>query len=168
MKTVALLVVLCAAPATAQPLTIDRAVARWVESEDFVSDVALAAVIGLDVHDAWQAEARTEALVRAGVTHGVVAAATRGLKHLIRRQRPCVALEPGTYEPFPCGREDPDHAFPSGHAAHAFAAAASGRFTVSIPLAVLTGADRIRVRRHHFTDVMAGALIGAVTHAVLR
>ena len=140
-----------AAPISAQPLAIDRAVARWVESDGFLSDATLATAIGLEVAEAWEADDRKDALVRAGLTHGVVEAATRGLKFARRRARPCAPS---------CGREDPDHSFPSGHTAHAFAAAASGRFVVSLPLAVVTGTERVRIRRHHFTDILAGAGLG--------
>ena len=79
-------------------------------------------------------------------------ATVQGLKHLTGRNRP---------------DGSDDYSFPSGHTANSFLVAAvlakeygGATAAVSYGAASFVGASRIFGGRHHFTDVLAGAVIG--------
>jgi undecaprenyl-diphosphatase len=86
------------------------------------------------------------------------------LKRAVARPRPCD----------PWGRplalvELPDpFSFPSGHAAAAFAVAVPVALTwgqmapLALALAALVAASRVTLRVHHFSDVVAGAMLGVL------
>ncbi len=89
-------------------------------------------------------------------------AAVQALKRTVVRARPCDAVgHPRAVVDLP----DP-FSFPSGHAAAAMAVAASVALAdpllgpVVLPLAALVGYSRVRLRVHHVSDVLAGAVLG--------
>ena len=89
-------------------------------------------------------------------------AAVQVLKRTVVRARPCdVHGRPLALVDLP----DP-FSFPSGHTAAAAAVAASvaiaesGFALLVVPLAGLVGYSRVRLRVHHISDVLAGALLG--------
>ena len=89
-------------------------------------------------------------------------AAVQVLKRTVVRARPCDAGgRPLALVDLP----DP-FSFPSGHTAAAAAVAASVVLSqpalapVVVPLAALVGYSRIRLRVHHLSDVLAGAVLG--------
>jgi membrane-associated phospholipid phosphatase len=117
------------------------------------------------------------------ITEAAVLAAdvNQAVKVAVGRERPFVHTLPadrksGTHEP-----EDNHLSFYSGHTTLAFAlATATGTVAtmrgysqapaiwgVGMPLAALTGYLRIAADRHYFTDVLAGAVVGAAIGAVV-
>ncbi len=104
-------------------------------------------------------------------------AATQVLKVLVARTRPFAhARDLDERAPKPLSNDE-HLSFPSGHTSIAMSVAcASGTvasmrryslapavWSVGIPLALLTGWLRIGADRHYFTDVVAGALLGAAS-----
>ncbi len=97
-------------------------------------------------------------LVSAGISGALTCGITYGLKHAVHDKRP-----DGT----------DNHAFPSGHAAVAFAGAhvllkEYEKTSVWIPVAgyavaTATAIDRVHRNRHHWDDVLAGAAIGVAS-----
>ena len=88
----------------------------------------------------------------------------QGLKRLFRRTRPTIAGDPRLLV-----RRPSTSSFPSGHASAAFFAATiltarDGRRSVPLwfGLAAAVGTSRAYVRIHHPSDVVAGAIVGAV------
>jgi undecaprenyl-diphosphatase len=96
------------------------------------------------------------------VANALSHAAVQLLKRTVVRARPCdTGGRPLALVDLP----DP-FSFPSGHAAAATALAASATIaepllgTLVLPLAALVGYSRVRLRVHHVSDVLAGALLG--------
>ena len=95
--------------------------------------------------------------------------ATRVVKIAAGRSRPSVELDAGFNGPRFTAKY---HAFPSGHTASSIAyfsviAFVNVRlFAALLPIPLLIGFSRLYVGAHHFSDVIAGALLGA-TIAVL-
>ena len=94
------------------------------------------------------------------------------IKRLIGRARPFVAGDVWTYEPFSW---HPAYAsLPSGHATNAFAAlvAIGAIFPQARALlwiyAVLIALSRVAVMAHHPSDVLAGAIVGAIGAFLVR
>ena len=92
----------------------------------------------------------------------------QGVKRLFRRARPTVSGD----DRFAV-RTPSTSSFPSGHASSAvFAAILLGSFTGAplvwlwVGLAVLVAMSRVMVRIHHFTDIAAGAVTGALLGSV--
>jgi len=87
------------------------------------------------------------------------------LKNIVARPRPYHAV-PGL---FPLGALPADWSFPSGHACSSFAAATAMALTFGkkgawcFVLAALIALSRIYVGVHYPSDVLAGALVGALT-----
>lgn len=111
-------------------------------------------------------------LVRVAAAIGLESAITNGvLKTPFRRVRPPLPVADG---PLPYGLHRPlTSAFPSGHAASAFAAATvladdDPLAPVYYALAAMVGASRVYVRMHHASDVIAGAAWGRVFGLLAR
>jgi len=92
----------------------------------------------------------------------------QGIKRFFRRTRPTVSGD----DRFSVRRPSTS-SFPSGHASSATCAAILLASFTGAPLSWLWGAlavivatSRVVVRIHHFTDIVAGALTGAVLGAV--
>ena len=158
----ALALLLLGSRVSAQQLPVDRLAPAWSpryqSAAEALSNVTLAATIGLDTWQSWQAPNRAHAFERQGERAGVVIAAVLLTKVLVHRSRPCAPS---------CGVDNPRFSFFSGHTAIAFAAVGP-RLTVTIPLASSTGYFRIAANRHYLTDVLAGAAVGVATREVLR
>lgn len=90
------------------------------------------------------------------------------LKAAVGRSRPTVSAESDVFRPLSFERER--HAFPSAHAAHAFALAttldreldAGWVPWAAYPAAGLVAASRVAGREHWPTDVVAGAAVGVL------
>jgi undecaprenyl-diphosphatase len=96
------------------------------------------------------------------VANALSHAAVQVLKRTVVRARPCDTRgHPLALVDLP----DP-FSFPSGHTAAATALAASATMArplvglLAVPLAVLVGYSRVRLRVHYVSDVLAGALLG--------
>jgi undecaprenyl-diphosphatase len=104
-------------------------------------------------------------MVCAGVAAGVAAAVTAGLKEAFDRVRPSLADPSFVSVVAPPGSDS----FPSGHAAGAFAAATVVAALVPrlrlpvLTLAALVAASRVYLGVHYPFDILAGALVGALT-----
>jgi membrane-associated phospholipid phosphatase len=146
--TLALVLLLVAMPAQAQS----------AKTANVLSNVTVAASVGVQVVDAWRAEHRTRALVLTGTRIGAVSGTVWLLKTLIHRDRPCAPA---------CGAEDPRASFPSGHTALAFSASGS-HFLVTWSLGGATAAGRVEARKHHVTDTLVGAAIGGTASRLIR
>lgn len=123
--------------------------AWWVKSLVFVA-AAL-------VYDARRRQAPLTALTVA-VAFGLSSAASTTLKLLIDRERP----DTGALIELPATAS-----FPSGHATTAFAAATALALLVpraawwALPLAAVVAYSRVHLGVHYWTDVVAGAILGA-------
>jgi membrane-associated phospholipid phosphatase len=108
--------------------------------------------------------AHATARVAAGYVAGD--AVTGALKPLVGRARPMVGAGPASFRPL--AGDESHHAFPSGHATHAFALAAGVAAESRRPwaavaaygLAALVGWSRVHDDAHWSSDVAAGALVG--------
>jgi undecaprenyl-diphosphatase len=86
----------------------------------------------------------------------------QALKRLVARARPC---DPSGAPLALVTLPDP-FSFPSGHAAAATAVAATVSYAhpeaalLALPLVTAVCASRVRLRVHHVSDVLAGALLG--------
>lgn len=110
-----------------------------------------------------------EAAYRLTVTEVSTLAASLGLKYMVRRARPYHQLDLASRVPkLQPGDEYDPYAFPSGHAALAFAVATSltlsyPEWYVAVPLyiwAVAASTARMWLGVHYPTDVLAGAALG--------
>jgi undecaprenyl-diphosphatase len=115
-------------------------------------------------HGPWQRR-----LLRTVVGLGVESAVVNGpVKWLFRRERP---VQVG---PRPLHLRQPrSSSFPSGHASSAFFGAALLRdddpwWPLYYALAVVVATSRIHVRIHHASDVVGGAVLGAVLGELAR
>jgi len=96
------------------------------------------------------------------VANALSHAAVQVLKRTVVRTRPC----DGSGQPLAVVDVPDPFSFPSGHTAAATALAACAILAdplaalVAVPLALLVGYSRIRLRVHHLSDVIAGALLG--------
>ncbi|MDW7997500.1 MAG: phosphatase PAP2 family protein [Bacteroidota bacterium] len=110
---------------------------------------------------------------RTGITIGgatlLTAIAVTGIKIGVGRVRP--AVNPNSLVLRPLGWQDAHQSFPSGHAAVAFMLSASLVQSLELPpvvaaalygTATTTALTRLYRRRHWFSDVVAGALIGYI------
>ncbi|MDH4329423.1 MAG: phosphatase PAP2 family protein [Nitrospira sp.] len=104
------------------------------------------------------------------IAHGLAALLVNGLKHLIGRPRPKFAHS-GEWQLAPSWTSGLD-SFPSGHTAASFAVAAvlAKRFPALAPLclgvAAFVAISRIFRGSHFPTDVLGGAVIGAISGAI--
>jgi undecaprenyl-diphosphatase len=104
------------------------------------------------------------------LAHGLAALVVNGLKHLIGRPRPKFAHS-GEWQLAPSWASGLD-SFPSGHSAASFAVATvlAKRFPAVGPLclgiAVFVALSRILRGSHFPTDVLGGAVVGAISGAI--
>jgi membrane-associated phospholipid phosphatase len=134
------------------------AAAQSPRTANVLSNVTVAASLGIQAVDAWRAENRSRALVMTGARIGATAGVSWILKTIIHRDRPCAPS---------CGREDPHASFPSGHTALAFSASAR-HVLITWSLGGATAAGRVEARKHHVADTLAGALVGAAAARWIR
>ena len=105
---------------------------------------------------------------------GVPGLAVAVVKHLIGRSRPFVEGGADIYLYAPFGWNSAYASFPSGHTTTAFATLVA--FTALWPrlfqvwwiFAILVGVSRVVVTAHHPSDVVAGAVFGAVGALLVR
>lgn len=115
-------------------------------------------------------ERRADEAIRLSIALGIESAiVNQGVKRLFRRRRPAHDVK------HPHRLRTPrTSSFPSGHASAAFCAATilSEQHRPVAPLwyglATLVSLSRPYVRVHHFSDVVAGALLGEAIGQVLR
>jgi undecaprenyl-diphosphatase len=127
--------------------------------------------LGLSAWSGWRADGAkgaVRALARALALFGAESALVNGaVKSTFRRQRP-VSAEP---RPLPL-RLPRTSSFPSGHASSGFFAAALLRDRLGAPfcygLACTVAVSRVHVRIHHASDVVVGAVTGAVIGELAR
>lgn len=104
------------------------------------------------------------------LSHGLAALVVNGLKHLIGRPRPKFAHS-GEWQIVPSWASGLD-SFPSGHSAASFAVATvlAKRFPAFGPLCISVAAfvalSRILRGSHFPTDVLGGAVVGAISGAI--
>lgn len=157
-----------------------RTAGRWSESADRASDVAAGVLMAAPLVQLGAGPGRDQAGRLAliyGETLLLESAAVFALKGLVARSRPFVYDDdprvPSALKRSATARRS----WPSGHTAHAFAAAvfcgsvferlqpdSSARGWVwggCLGMAAATGLLRVEAGRHHPTDVLAGALVGA-------
>ncbi len=98
------------------------------------------------------------------VTAGIGIVAYRGLKQWLVRERPYV-----THEGIIAATAALDrYSFPSGHTLHAvsfaiiYASSVPAMAWIMVPFAMLVAASRVVLGLHYPTDVVAGAILGAV------
>lgn len=109
--------------------------------------------VGVESQSNWKNMA-----LNVGISYVGTMAITYALKHSIKSERP---------------DQSDRYAFPSGHAAVSFAGATIllneyGKTSPLIPiagyaLATATSLHRVNINRHHWSDVICGALIGSAT-----
>jgi undecaprenyl-diphosphatase len=115
--------------------------------------------------------ATRRAVVAAGLSAGVALAVGAVISHLVDRPRPFVA-HPGGVHLF--AAHAADASFPSDHATAAFAIAvalllrARGWGVVALVAATVLAAARVGLGIHYPTDVLAGAVLGAVLALLLH
>jgi undecaprenyl-diphosphatase len=90
----------------------------------------------------------------------------RATKSLVERQRPEAQLDVRVRTPT-------SNSFPSGHTLAAFATAVvlpdtTAEMTASVGFAGAVAASRVHLRAHHPSDVLGGALFGAILGLLLR
>lgn len=107
------------------------------------------------------------ALGAAGISSYLV---NRVAKHLVGRERPVGG--PARHRGAVPVRRPSSTSFPSGHTLAAWCTAVvlpegRGR-AVALTLAAAVAASRVHLRAHHASDVVAGAVIGAVTGLAVR
>ena len=94
----------------------------------------------------------------------------RIVKPLVGRVRPCRALE-NVEAPLGCG---PGQSFPSAHATNAFALATSAALLLPstsywlVPVAAGVAWSRVSLGVHYPSDILAGALLGALLALISR
>ena len=159
---------------------VDRWFGRWLRGRPGPDAVFYAASAVGDHGLLWLAVAGLQAarrhdgnwrrrLVRTAAGLGVESALVNGpVKWMFRRRRPVHEGPRALYL-----RQPRTSSFPSGHATAAFFAAALLRdddpwWPLYYGLAVIVAASRVHVRIHHASDVVGGALLGAVLGELTR
>lgn len=157
-----LLSLLSASVASAQalpkvPEKVDLPPVAWApehqRAAEIWSNLTLGANVVLETYDAWQAPNRKHALIAEAERIAVVEVGTDLVKIWVHRTRPCAP---------DCGISNPNKSFPSGHASLAFTATGA-RLKFTLPLASATAYFRMAANLHWFSDVWAGAILGALS-----
>lgn len=160
--------------------TVDQMFARWIRGRPVPDAVFYAASAVGDHGFVWlviacvQAARRRDAnwrrrLVRAATGLGIESALVNGpVKWMFRRRRPVHEGPRALYL-----RQPRTSSFPSGHATAAFFAAAILRdddpwWPAYYALAVIVASSRMHVKIHHASDVVGGALLGALLGELTR
>jgi membrane-associated phospholipid phosphatase len=137
---------------------------------DIRFSVAIAILIAMFDPRRWAAAA---ALLLSGISSGM----NWLIKWIAGRHRPIKGIHPFAFHPFPQGFmglfREPSLSFPSGDAAHAFAAAAS--LSILYPrgkwlfyfIAMLVAVERVMENAHYVSDVVAGAGLGILVGTVI-
>ena len=155
---------------TAQPSRGMRRAMAWVSwIGDWVGH-AIAALLALGLAY-WRGNRRVVRIcVAMLVALAIAGAAARVVKIAAGRSRPSVEVDSGFNGPRFTAKY---HAFPSGHTTSSFAyfgviAFANLRlFAALLPIPLLIGFSRVYVGAHHFSDVVAGAILGvAIAYSV--
>ena len=162
----------------AASLLLDPAVQNWMranqtrgfrsfmQSVSYIGDWvghAVAAVIGAFVAYRRQNRRWVRIFMAMLIALAIAGTVARVVKVAAGRSRPSVQVDVGFNGPRWTAKY---HAFPSGHTASTMAyfgvlAFANVRlFAVLLPIPLLIGFARLYVGAHHFSDVIAGALIG--------
>ena len=145
--------------------------ARWFGKLDSLGAIVLVGYLVARRMRWARADAWLKMTLAGLIISGVLA---YGLKVAVRRERPAVtsnAIRADT--PGAAIVTGKSLSFPSGDATSAFAAAvvlaafAPGLTVPAYVLAGLVGLSRIYFGAHYFSDVLAGALLGSITAAVL-
>jgi membrane-associated phospholipid phosphatase len=150
----------------AHPLLVDaaRLLATWIVP------VVVAATLMPWLASGAGADARKRVTAGALLAAGAAMAVNQVIGALWQRPRP-FAAHPDGIVPFTALSTDPS--FPSDHAAAAFAIAVAALLAyrpagrVLLGLAVLVAASRVLIAAHYPTDVLAGAVVGAVSGIVV-
>jgi len=156
------LVLVLAAPVSAQPLPVDGLASAFpTANERHWADVAswgtVLAAVALDTKASWDRPDRGRAFALQGVRLGVNYGAVFLVKALVHRERPCAPS---------CGSDNPDYSFYSAHTALAFQTIGGPKLAISLPLAVSTGGLRVAAGKHWLTDVLVGAGAGLLTSQI--
>jgi membrane-associated phospholipid phosphatase len=147
---VVLLIVLSASTASAEPTWAFKT-AKQRQAAGVASWVTLGTLATLETVQSLKYDQPGRALAiqatRMGVTYGGVFLA----KTLVHRARPCAP---------DCGIDNPHASFFSGHSAGAAQAIDGSRLSLTLTLALGTGALRELADKHYLTDIAAGWIAG--------
>lgn len=116
-----------------------------------ISDSFVAASIIARTVESWQSDDQQHAFGEAGCALGLTLGVTEVLKHTTHRERP----DGSDFK-----------SFPSGHTATAMAMGWRLKFGMTFPIGA--GAGRVWAKKHHVTDVIGGAAIGAAASVLCQ
>lgn len=149
---------LAAAPISAQSLPIDHITPPLTsQSARKAVDILTYGTVGANIAMAVVEDLRGPDKLNALAVTGMRVGATVGIAEVIK------VLIPRTR---PDGSDN--QSFFSEHTAIAFSLAGGPHASITIPLAVGTGAGRILAGKHYLTDVITGAAVGLLMHRSIQ